>query len=43
MHGIKGISFFQKPLYLAFKTINKDVLEAVQKDLIDNLKQAEWR
>ena len=43
MHGIKGISFFQKPLYLAFKTIHKEVLEAARKDIIDNLKQAGWR
>ena len=33
LHGIKSISFFQRPLGLALETFGKDLLESVGKDL----------
>ncbi|QDP62833.1 MAG: hypothetical protein Unbinned579contig1003_28 [Prokaryotic dsDNA virus sp.] len=36
--GIKGISFFQKPLSLGIKTFKKDYTEALEKDIIAMLK-----
>jgi hypothetical protein len=35
--GIKGISFFQKPLGLGLKQFGKDLLGSVKQDIIDTL------
>ena len=35
--GIKGISFFQKPLGLGIKQFGKDLLKNVKQDIIDSL------
>ena len=35
--GIKGISFFQKPLGLGLKQFGKDLLGNVKEDIINNL------
>ena len=42
MQGIQGISFFQRPLMLAFEDFNKQVLTAVERDIIDNLTDSGW-
>ena len=35
--GIKGISFFQKPLGLGLKQFGKDLLSNVKEDIIEGL------
>ncbi|QDP51521.1 MAG: hypothetical protein Tp1111DCM843611_19 [Prokaryotic dsDNA virus sp.] len=35
--GIKGISFFQKPLGLGIKQFGKDLLKNVKQDIVDSL------
>ena len=41
--GIKGISFFQRPLGLAMDSFGKDVLSAIKEDIINNLTKVEWQ
>jgi hypothetical protein len=36
--GIKGISFFQRPLQLALKHFGKDYLDAFKQDIIESIK-----
>jgi hypothetical protein len=36
--GIKGLSFFQKPLALGLKQFGKELLQSVKQDIIENLK-----
>ena len=37
--GIKGISFFQKPLMLGMKTYNQKFSKALQEDIVNSLRK----
>ena len=38
--GIKGISFFQRPMQLGLKNFGKDILKALKEDIIEGLNKA---
>ena len=38
--GIQGISFFQRPLFLGLKKFGTEFLQAIQEDIITELKQS---